>query len=120
MLVLGNKCKKCNRVCNTVHFQQKFEYWTSGNDNIDKLIQNTQLSAHNDVKEVLEWVPYNKFENITYIEKIGVYKANWIDRCIYEWDNNDQYWVKHNKNITVTLKSLNSASNVTLNLTNEV
>jgi hypothetical protein len=120
LIILSDKCKKCNCTCNTIHFQQNFESWTSGNNDIDKLIQNTQLSAHNDVKKVLEWIPYNRFGNITYIEKIGVYKANWIDGYICEWDNNDQDWVRHNKNITVTLKSLNNASNITLNLTNEV
>ncbi|GBB91805.1 hypothetical protein RclHR1_01920009 [Rhizophagus clarus] len=36
----------------------------SGIDNIDKFIQNTQLSAHENVKGALEWIPYEKFRNI--------------------------------------------------------
>jgi hypothetical protein len=41
-----NKCKKCKDTCYTIHFQHNFENWTSGNNNIDKFIQSTQLSAH--------------------------------------------------------------------------
>ena len=39
-------CKECNHK-NTgyKHFQQYFKYWTSGNHDIDKFIQDTQLSA---------------------------------------------------------------------------
>ncbi|PKB91847.1 hypothetical protein RhiirA5_447300, partial [Rhizophagus irregularis] len=48
MMVLNDKCKKCNKICNSIRFQQKFSDWTSGNDDIDKFIQNTQLSAHKD------------------------------------------------------------------------
>ena len=53
----------------------------SGNVDMDKFIQNTQLSAE-DYYKVLEWIPYDRFRNIEYIAKGGfgkVYKANWID-----------------------------------------
>ncbi len=42
----------CNS-CNARHFQQNFENWTSGNVDIDKFIQEVQLSANNYTK-VLE------------------------------------------------------------------
>ena len=47
-------CKECNqentggswcKACNAKHFQQNFEKWTSGNVDIDKFIQDAQLSA---------------------------------------------------------------------------
>jgi len=47
-------CEVCNKenirsswckACNAKHFQQDFEKWTSGNVDIDKFIQDTQLSA---------------------------------------------------------------------------
>jgi hypothetical protein len=98
------------------HFQQNFENWTSGNDDIDKFIQNTQLSAHDDFEGILEWIPYDRF---TYIEKIGAYKANWIDGYIYGWDNKNQNW-KRSKNILVTLNILNDPKNVVLEFMNEV
>jgi hypothetical protein len=85
MIVLGKKCKRCNKKCSAIIFQQNFESWTSGNDDIDKFIQETQLSAHYDAKEALEWIPCSRFSNIKY-KKVGIYKANWIDGRIDEWD----------------------------------
>ncbi|PKC57590.1 hypothetical protein RhiirA1_472263, partial [Rhizophagus irregularis] len=64
MLVFNNKCKKCNNICNAIHFQHKFIDWTSGNDDIDKFIQDSQLLAHNRTYNVIEWVPYNRFYDI--------------------------------------------------------
>ena len=63
------------------YFQQNFNSWTSGNDDIDKFIQHTQLSA-NSWYNVLEWIPYDRLYDIEFIAKGGfgnVYKAIWID-----------------------------------------
>jgi hypothetical protein len=123
MLVLKNKCKKCNVVCSAIYFQQDFDNWTSGNDNIDKLIQDTQLLAHYDASKALEWISYDRFYNIEYIEKGGfgkVYKANWIDGCIDKWDNKNQNWKRYDENMFVALKSLNDSKNITSEFMNEV
>src|SRR6266496_2813172 len=82
IVVLDYKCGKCNKICNAVHFQQNFEYWTSGNNDIDKFIQDSQLLAHDNVEKALEWIPYDRFCNIKYIAKNKfkkVYRANWVD-----------------------------------------
>ncbi|CAB4421948.1 unnamed protein product [Rhizophagus irregularis] len=82
MMVLNNKCKKCNKICNAIYFQQKFIDWTSNNDDIDKFIQATQLSAHDDVRGVLEWIPYDRFYDVKYISKDDfgeMYIADWSD-----------------------------------------
>ena len=71
----------------------------------------------------LEWIPYNRFYNIEYIAKGGfgkVYRANWIDGYIKEWDNKLQNWERRNPNMFVALKSLNNSKNVTLEFLNEV
>jgi hypothetical protein len=117
MIVLNEKCKRCNKKCNAIRFRQNFVSWTSDNDDIDKFIQETQLSAHYDAKEALEWIPYSRFFNITY-EKIGIYKANWID----EWDrHSNKNWQRFDQNMIVILKKLNNnPKNVTLKLMNEV
>jgi len=48
--------------------------WTSGNSNIDKFIQSTQLSHHN--YKALKWIPYDKFYDIEYIlQKVGLVKS---------------------------------------------
>ena len=43
------------QLCNSKHFQQNFKNWTSGNPDIDKLIQESQLNAKNEY-EKLEWI----------------------------------------------------------------
>jgi hypothetical protein len=111
----------CNR-CNAKHFQQNFKNWTSGNVDIDKFIQHTQLSA-NRYDKVLEWIPYDRFYDIKYIAKGGfgkVYKANWIDGPILEWDNKNQNWKRYEPNKFVALKSLNNSKNITSEFLNEV
>jgi serine/threonine protein kinase len=123
MVVLDIKCEKCNDVCNSMHFLYNFINWTSGNNDIDKFIQDTQLSAHGDVKKAIEWIPYNRFNDIKYIAKGGfgkVYVANWIDGCIDNWDDDNQNWKRKDQNKFVALKSLNNSKNVTLEFMNEV
>src|ERR1044072_3729451 len=70
--------------CNSKHFQQDFNKWTSGNKEIDEFIQNFQSNA-TCREEVLEWIPYEKFSDIEYLAKGGfgtVHKAKWIDGYI--------------------------------------
>src|SRR5437016_10288164 len=98
MMVLYKICKKCNYTCNALHYQQNFGNWTSGNNDINKFIQDTQLSAHNNAEKALEWIPYNRFYDIEYIEGDDfnkVYKANWTDGNIVRWDNNDKNWKRN-------------------------
>src|SRR6266496_4916266 len=123
-------CKECNqkntwpywcKACNAKHFQQNFEKWTSGNVDIDKFIQETQLSAKHH-SHILEWIPYDKFCDIEYIAKGGfgkVYRAKWIDGNIHYWDNKNQNWIRYEPNKFVALKSLNNSQNVTLEFLNE-
>ena len=67
MMVLIDVCKECNDICNAIHFCHNFESWTSGNNKIDKFIQDVQLSAHYNIEEALEWIPYDRLYNIKYI-----------------------------------------------------
>src|SRR2546430_5281881 len=97
MAVFNEKCKKSNNECNARRFQQNFDNWTSGNNHIDKFIQDTQLSVHTkfEVHKALEWIPYNRFYDIKYIAKGGfgkVFRANWIDGYIHDWDNYNKDW----------------------------
>src|ERR1051325_7357754 len=58
-------CKKCKQPknnydwCRICNFQQNFKNWTSGNHDVDKFIQKTQLKAKNR-EEVLEWIEYDR------------------------------------------------------------
>jgi hypothetical protein len=112
MIVWNEKCKKCKDKCDVMYFVQNFENWTSGNNHIDKFIQNSQLSAHNYGQKALEWIPYNRLYDIKYISD-EVYRAKWFDGCIDKWDSKTQNWKRCNKNIVVALKSINNAAYVT-------
>jgi hypothetical protein len=92
-------------------FKRDFKNWTSGNKDIDKFIQDIQLSAHkdNNMRNVLKWVPYDEFCNIEFIARGGfgkVYSAEWVTNS------------QHDK--FVALKSLNNSRNITLEFMNEV
>ncbi|UZO01335.1 uncharacterized protein OCT59_012436 [Rhizophagus irregularis] len=88
----------------------------------DPETKNYMLSAHSDIGEALEWIPYDRFRDIKCIAKGGfgkVYKAKWFDGNIYEWNDYKQNW-KRNQNMVVALKSLNNSRNVTLEFMNEI
>ncbi|PKB93469.1 hypothetical protein RhiirA5_441204, partial [Rhizophagus irregularis] len=123
VMVLNYKCRKCNDICNAIHFQQNFKNWTSGNDDVDKFIQDTQLSAHIDYEvfeNALEWIPFDRFNNIEKSRFDEAYKANWIDGHIYKWNDKNQNWERKKQNMIVTLKILNNSKNIVLEFMNEI
>ena len=109
--------------CNSKHFQQDFNKWTSGNKEIDEFIQNFQSNATR-YEEVLEWIPYEKFSNVEYIAKGGfgtVHKAKWIDGYIDCWSISQNKWKRTNNYYDyVVLKSLNNSQNITTDFLQEV
>ena len=122
-------CKECSQLntgykwcqsCNSKHFQQDFNKWTSGNKEIDEFIQNFQLNATN-LFEVLEWIPYDRFENIKYLAEGGfgtVYKAEWIDGYIKSWNIDQNKWIRYE--LDVVLKCLNDSQNLATDFLQEV
>src|SRR4051794_38907023 len=92
-------CKECKQPKNTYmwcqcKFQQNFKNWTSGNNEVDKFIQKTQLYAKK-YNELLEWIEYDRFENVEYLAKGGfgtIYKAIWKDGYIVYWDSENNQW----------------------------
>jgi hypothetical protein len=129
-------CKECKQLktnenwcwsCNSKRFQQNFKNWTSGNNEVDKFIQNAQLKAK-ESREILEWIEYDRFENIEYLAKGGfgtIYKAIWKDGCIYRWGpvNNQWerfgYWTGYG-NFPVVLKCLHNSQHITSDFLKEV
>ncbi|RHZ74580.1 hypothetical protein Glove_220g39 [Diversispora epigaea] len=86
---IGHWCKPCK----LTHFKNDFDKWTSGNDIINKFIQGIQLNA--DWYNVIEWIPYNRFQDIKQIAKGGygtIYHAKWVDGFIEDWDIENQQW----------------------------
>ncbi|CAB5396515.1 unnamed protein product [Rhizophagus irregularis] len=74
--------------------------WTSGNEKIDNFIQERQLKITNNNDDiVLEWIPYNQFNEIMETGKnnlITVYSAIWKDESIDSLINEaKKYPIKH-------------------------
>ncbi|CAB4422633.1 unnamed protein product [Rhizophagus irregularis] len=130
-------CKECKQPktvdnwcnsCNTKYVQQNFKNWTSGNHEVDKFIQKTQLKAKN-YYDVLEWIEYDRFENVEYLTKGGfgtIYKAIWKDGRIDSWDfeNNkwtrSKYYCREYENYPVVLKCLHNSQDITSNFLREI
>ncbi|RHZ59058.1 hypothetical protein Glove_365g30 [Diversispora epigaea] len=87
------KCSKCHQdntgekwchSCNVKQFQNEFDKWTSGDQEIDKFIQQIQLNA-NKYREIIEWIPFERLGNVRYLAEGGfgtVYEADWLDGFI--------------------------------------
>ncbi|RGB41148.1 kinase-like domain-containing protein [Rhizophagus diaphanus] len=108
--------------CNAKRFKENFNNWTSNNkDHIDELIQHSQLNAVQ-YKTCLEWIPYEKFQNVTYITRGGfgkIYSAEWPEGCICHWDIENQKWYRSTGQ-KVALKSLDNSSEISTDFLNEI
>ncbi|RGB24518.1 kinase-like domain-containing protein [Rhizophagus diaphanus] len=115
-------CEKCNSIrrnrifCNYC-LLQIFKSVTSGNHDVDEFIQRAQLKAEQ-WYQIIEWIEYDKFENIEYLAKGGfgtTYKAVWKDGYIH-WDGN--IWERIG--IEVALKCLHNSQDITADFLKEV
>ncbi|POG58898.1 kinase-like domain-containing protein [Rhizophagus irregularis DAOM 181602=DAOM 197198] len=123
-------CGECNepgtgqnwcQPCNAKRFEDNFKNWTSGNKDIDKVIQESQLNAVH-FKKFLEWIPFEKFQNITYVAKGGfgkIYSAEWPEGISEYWDIENQKWHKIT-DLKVALKSLDNSSDICSDFLNEI
>ncbi|GBB85137.1 hypothetical protein RclHR1_01170021 [Rhizophagus clarus] len=94
-------CENCHDECLATLFcehcvrnylKENFSNWTSGNNDIDDLIQQCQSEILSPDK-IVEWIPYNKFENINFLTKGGcseIYTADWINGSYDEWDSKEK------------------------------
>ena len=134
------KCPECNKdydgiycqPCNSGHFRDNFKNWTSDDEHIDKLVQESQLNARYK-GELLEWIEYSHLENIEHVAEGGfgnVYKAIWKDGPItykmdeikdvsYFWDIEKSKWIRQRQTV-VAVKKYKSATNMSSEFLNEV
>lgn len=79
----GHYCKSCYEYTSffgIAHFcvqcrKHTFDFWSSGNDDIDKIIQSSQL---NNEENILQWIPFSNFKIVNQIGRGGFaseYKA---------------------------------------------
>ncbi|RIA79328.1 kinase-like domain-containing protein, partial [Glomus cerebriforme] len=130
-----SNCQECDqpiyfgycKPCNSVHFQNNFVHWTSGDSNIDELIQNSQLNAVINY-QTIEWIEYSNFKNIEFIAHGGfgsVYKAIWKDGPIrnyygeQKWDINKSEWKRENEK-EVAIKKFRNMTSASSEFLNEV
>jgi hypothetical protein len=127
-------CNECKQPATETHFwyqcgfQQNFKNWTSGNHEVDKFIQKVQLKAE-ELQQILEWIEYDRFENVKYIAKGGfgtIYKAIWKDGYITGWDIKNNQWKRSKfygetyENFPVVLKCLYNSQDITADFFREV
>src|ERR1051325_668046 len=113
---IANYCKACH----TTYFCDNFAHWTSGDSNIDELIQNSQLNA-NYSSQLIEWIEYTNFENVEFVAHGGfgsVYKAVWKDGPITKitWKVKEQ----RSSDREVAIKKFRNATHVSSEFLNEV
>ncbi|GBC06107.1 hypothetical protein RclHR1_06620005 [Rhizophagus clarus] len=116
----GTGWKWC-QPCNAKRFKNNFKNWTSGNKDIDEFIQQSQLNAIHYYR-CLEWIPFEKFQNITYIAEGGfgkVYSAKLPEGVIDYWDIENQKWHRYELN-KYALKSLNDSSDISSDFLKEI
>ncbi|GES90145.1 kinase-like domain-containing protein [Rhizophagus clarus] len=94
-------CENCQQKCLATlyceycirnYLKSKFTNWTSGNNDIDDLIQNCQVKSLSPDR-IIEWIPYNNLQNIKYQTKGGcseIYTSNWINGNYNKWNSKEK------------------------------
>jgi hypothetical protein len=126
-----SECKKYNvnylycKSCSSNHLRGNFFRWTSGDSNIDELIQNSQLNA-NYMTELIEWIEYSNLENIELVANGGfgsVYRAIWKDGSIIgdkHFRNSSEFEFRRKSKKVVAVKKFRNMINVNSEFLNEV
>src|SRR5207253_2017435 len=81
--------------CDIKRLQDDFPSWSSGHQELDKIIRNNQLNADSHTNYI-EWIPYEKFKDIKKVSEGGfgiVYSATWIEGPRWKWDDEKMQWV---------------------------
>ncbi|CAB5381024.1 unnamed protein product [Rhizophagus irregularis] len=126
-------CEKCGEIytdikkkwckpCQINNLKENFVNWTSEDEKIDNFIQEMQLKINGINNIVVEWIPYNQFDNIKEIGTGGfstVYSAKWKDNILHYNASEKEYERYGNPNLTVALKCLYDSQTITNEFLNE-
>ncbi|RHZ76555.1 hypothetical protein Glove_196g36 [Diversispora epigaea] len=98
-------CENLIQVNNTCSDYELIEMqkWTSGNYDVDNIIQMTQSDENAHEWEIWRWIDYSKLKNIEYLAEGGfgsIWKAEWIDMPeeVFEFYKSNQVALKKLKN----------------------
>ncbi|RHZ82766.1 hypothetical protein Glove_103g133 [Diversispora epigaea] len=97
--------------CIRKYLENNFRNWTSGNEEIDKLIQECQQKTVSP-RHVIEWINYDQFENIEHLTEGGcatIYTAIWKDGRYNKWNSKKQILERYERR-EVILKRLNNSN----------
>src|SRR6266536_2524431 len=123
-------CENCNQECLATlyceycvrnYLKEKFSNWTSGNDDIDNLIQECQMKTLGP-ETIVEWIPYSNLQNIEYLTEGGnseIYTAKQIDGRYDKWDSKEQQLTRF-RDQEVILKILGNVENASQSWFEEV
>uniref|UniRef100_U9SN89 Protein kinase domain-containing protein n=1 Tax=Rhizophagus irregularis (strain DAOM 181602 / DAOM 197198 / MUCL 43194) TaxID=747089 RepID=U9SN89_RHIID len=115
-------CEDCKNECLAISYceycirnylKAKFSNWTSGNNDIDDLIKKCQMESRAP-DMIVEWIPYNKFQNIEYLTRGGcseIYTADLIGRRYKKWNSEQQQLILSKTIRKVVLKKLENIEN---------
>ncbi|RHZ73032.1 hypothetical protein Glove_233g21 [Diversispora epigaea] len=93
-------------LCTKEHFIQEFKTWSSGNADIDEIIQEF---PKNNIYDKLHWIPYNNFQNIKHVVDGGhgsAYSAELKNGIKCYWNFINQNWVYRLIGYEVALKEI--------------
>ncbi|RHZ78862.1 hypothetical protein Glove_155g15 [Diversispora epigaea] len=106
---LGHRCINCenlNKINNQCSDCKLIEMpkWTSGNCDVDNIIQKTQSDENATEWEIWRWIGYSKLKNIEYLAEGGfssIWKAEWIDmpEGVFEFYKSNHVVLKKLKNL---------------------
>jgi hypothetical protein len=116
--VYTNTLYKWCKPCQINHLRENFTNWTSKNEQIDKFIQEKQLSIDDYYSSIIEWIPYYQFNKIKKFSNI-IYSAKWKDGPLLYDDNKNKY-IRNSANKAVILNYLVNSQNITNEFLNEV
>ncbi|CAB4407540.1 unnamed protein product [Rhizophagus irregularis] len=103
-------CEHCVRN----YLKENFSNWTSGNNDINDLIQKCQMKTFRP-DNIVEWIPYNNLQNVEYLTKGGcseIYTAIWIGGRYNEWDSKENQLTRYGDQYVILkeLENIESAN----------
>ncbi|CAG8688940.1 12853_t:CDS:2 [Ambispora leptoticha] len=110
-------CEHCMRSC----LKRQFSNWTSGNDIIDKMIQDAQMTLPTP-RGFTEWIPFSDFEQVAYKTRGGfgeIFTAIWMKGYAKAFDQEKQEYIRSGP-FKVILKVLSKSNKPNENFLKEL
>ncbi|CAG8450659.1 11709_t:CDS:2 [Acaulospora morrowiae] len=114
-------CKDCKNLTYATRFceycirnklKQNFDKWDSGDNKINKIIQEVQKNVVCPY-QIVEWIPYENFDNIKLFSNGGfatVFTATWKNGYFNEWNSITKSLERRGEPQQIVLKQLNSST----------